>query len=117
MYAAAVAVDGTLLAAPGQIPGARAANPGETVEVFGTGFGNTVPPQPAGRLVNVSPLANTVTASICGQPATVAYAGLVGPGLNQLNVVIPGSASGNCTVVLTVAGQSTQSGIVLPVTK
>ena len=117
MYAAAVAVDGTLLAAPGQIPGARAANPGETVEVFGTGFGNTVPPQPAGRLVNVSPLANTVTASICGQPATVAYAGLVGPGLNQLNVVIPGSASGNCTVVLTVAGQSTQSGIALPVTK
>jgi len=115
MYAAAVATDGTLLAAPGQIPGARAANPGETVEIFGTGFGATAPPQPAGQLVNVSPLANTVTASICGQSATVAYAGLVGPGLNQFNVTIPGSAGGNCTIVLTVAGQSTQSGIVLPV--
>ena len=115
VYAAAVATDGTLLAAPGLIPGARAANPGETVLIFGTGFGDTVPHQPAGQLVNVSPLANTVTAAICGQSATVAYAGLVGPGLNQLNVVIPDSASGNCVVVLTVAGQSTQSGVVLPV--
>jgi uncharacterized protein (TIGR03437 family) len=115
VYAAAVAIDGTLLAAPGQIPGSRAANPGETVEIFGTGFGGTVPPQPAGRLISVSPLANAVTASICGKSATVAYAGLVEVGLNQFNVVIPDSASGNCSVLFRVAGQSTQSGIVLPV--
>jgi uncharacterized protein (TIGR03437 family) len=116
VYAAAVAIDGALLVAPGQIPGSRAANPGETVEIFGTGFGATVPPQPAGQLVTTSyPLANAVTASICGKPATVPYAGLVEVGVNQFNVVVPDSASGNCTVVLTVAGQSTQTGVVLPV--
>ena len=85
------------------------------MEIFGTGFGDTVPHQPAGQLVNVSPLANTVTATICGQPANVLYAGLVEPGLNQINVVVPASASGNCGVLFRVAGQSTQSGIVLPV--
>jgi uncharacterized protein (TIGR03437 family) len=118
VYAAAVAIDGALLVAPGQIPGSRAANPGETMEIFGTGFGATVPPQPAGQLVPASsPLANAVTASICGKPATVPYAGLVEVGVNQFNVVVPDSASGNCTVVLTVAGHSTQSGVVLPVAK
>jgi uncharacterized protein (TIGR03437 family) len=116
VYAVAVAIDGARLVAPGQIPGSRAANPGETVEIFGTGFGATVPPQPAGQLVPASsPLANAVTASICGKPATVPYAGLVEVGVNQFNVVVPDSASGNCTVVLTVAGQSTQSGVVVPV--
>lgn len=114
-YAAAVAADGTLLAAPGQIAGSRAANPGEIILIFGTGFGDTVPHQPAGQLVNPSPLANAVTATICGQTANVAYAGLVEAGLNQFNVVVPDSASGNCSVLFQVAGQSTQSGIVLPV--
>jgi len=114
-YAAAVAADGTLLGVPGQIAGARAANPGETILIFGTGFGDTVPHQPAGQLVNPSPLANTVTATICGQPANVVYAGLVEAGLNQFNVVVPESASGNCGVLFQVAGQSTQSGIVLPI--
>jgi uncharacterized protein (TIGR03437 family) len=65
--------------------------------------------------VNPSPLANTVTATICGQPASVAYGGLVEAGLNQFNVVVPASASGNCSVQFMVTGQSTQSGIVLPV--
>jgi uncharacterized protein (TIGR03437 family) len=115
VYAAAVSADGTPLAAPSQIPGARAANPGETILMFGTGFGDTIPHQPAGQLVNPSPLANPVTATICGQPAAVAYAGLVEAGLNQLNVVVPASASGNCAVQFMVTGQSTQSGIVLPV--
>jgi uncharacterized protein (TIGR03437 family) len=115
-YAAAIASDGTPLAAPGQIAGARAANPGETVLIFGTGFGDSLPHQPAGQLVNPSSLANTVTATICGQPASVAYAGLVEAGLDQFNVVVPDIATGNCSVQFSVAGQSTQTGVVLPVT-
>jgi uncharacterized protein (TIGR03437 family) len=114
-YAAAVASDGALLIAPGQIPDARAAHAGETVLLFGTGFGETSPHQPAGLLVTPAPLTNGVTAVVCGQPATVAFAGLVSPGLDQINVTLPAVPAGNCPLQLVVAGVATQSGVVLPI--
>jgi uncharacterized protein (TIGR03437 family) len=114
-YAAAVAADGTLLAPPGQIPGARAAQPGETVEVFGTGFGPSLPSQPAGMLVTPEALSGSVTATICGQAANVAYAGLVEAGLDQVNVTIPSVSAGSCSIVFSVGGMQTQSGVLIPV--
>jgi uncharacterized protein (TIGR03437 family) len=114
-YAAAVGVDGRPIALPDQIPGARLARPGEILQVFGTGFGETVVHRPAGQLVNATPLANTVTATICGQIARVSYAGLVGAGLNQINVTVPVLPPGTCTVQFAVAGTASQDGIVLPI--
>lgn len=116
-YAAAVGLDGALIAPPGQILGARAAQPGETLQLFGTGFGETSPHQPANLLVNPSTLVNNVTAIICGQSANVTYGGLVSPGLNQINVTVPALPAGNCSLQLFAAGIGTQGGIVLPIGK
>ena len=114
-YAAAVGLDGLLIAPPSQIPGARAAKQGEILQLYGTGFGDTSPHQPAGQLISGAQLANTVTATICDQPAVVSYGGLVSPGLDQINVTIPALPPGNCAVQLSLAGVSTQTGIVIPI--
>ncbi len=115
-YAAAVAVDGTLIAHPADFPGARAAQPGETIEVFGTGFGAASPAQPAGQLVQTAPLSNSVTASVCGMPAAVSWAGLVAPGLDQINLKIPSSGvSGDCAIQFSITGNQTQGGVIIPV--
>ena len=115
-YAAAVAVDGTLIAHPGDFPAARAAQPGETIEVFGTGFGPTSPPQPAGQFIQTALLTNTVTATVCGTPAAVSWAGLVEPGLDQINLAIPSTGvSGDCSIQFSIAGSQTQAGVSIPV--
>jgi uncharacterized protein (TIGR03437 family) len=114
-YAAAVGLDGVLIGPPNQIPGARAAKSGETLQLYGTGFGATNPPQPSGQLINVAPVSNTVSATVCAQPATVSFAGLVSPGLDQINVTLPTMPTGNCPVQVVVGGVSTQSGVLIPI--
>ena len=113
-YAVAVGVDGTLIG-PSGLSAARQAKPGETIAFYGTGFGTAVPSQPAGHLVSASPLAAPVVASVCGQTAVVQYAGLVAPGLDQINVTIPQGVTGICSVLLSVNRSPTQSNAVIPV--
>jgi uncharacterized protein (TIGR03437 family) len=107
-HVAAVHSDGTLVGPVGFIPGAasRPASPGETVLLYMTGLGeDTSPAVPAGQIVT-SPASMTdpINVSIGGQAAIVQYAGLVSPGLYQLNVVIPALASGDQTATVQVAG-------------
>jgi uncharacterized protein (TIGR03437 family) len=103
------------LLGPASIVSASPAKPGETVLLYGTGFGPTVPPTPSGVLVNsVNPLQNpsSLQISIGGVNAQVAFAGLVAAGLYQFNVVIPPSLpNGDAQVVATIAGQSAQSSV------
>jgi len=93
------------------------AKPGETILLFGTGFGATKPPLPAGKLVTTAaPLANPVRVTVGGVVATVAFAGLSGSGLDQVNVIIPpGLADGDAAVVATIAGSSTQTNLFITV--
>jgi uncharacterized protein (TIGR03437 family) len=108
-YVAAEHVDGTLVAPAGLFPGVAAspAKPGETVELYGTGFGPTNPPTPTGQLVSKpEPTANPVTVSIGGVNAIVTFAGLIAPGLYQVNATVPDNApNGDAVVVATVQGQ------------
>jgi uncharacterized protein (TIGR03437 family) len=64
----------------------------------------------AGTASAGSPTVNPATATIGGQPATVAYSGLTAgfPGLYQVNVYVPaGIATGDAVpVTITVAGQT-----------
>lgn len=113
-YAAAVGLDGSIIGPPG-LAGTRMAKSGETLELYGTGFGDTNPHQPASQLVSVALLVNTVTATVCGQSAAVLFAGLVGPGLDQINVTLPAVSAGNCPVQLFVSGTQTQTGVVVPI--
>ena len=53
-----------------------------------------------------------MTVTIGGIVATVSFAGLVGPGLYQINVAVPaGLANGDQAVVASVAGLNTQAGV------
>jgi uncharacterized protein (TIGR03118 family) len=64
--------------------------PGETIALFGSGFGPTMPAAPNGQLLGSPlPLIQPVQVTIGEQPAPVTFAGLIGPGLYQVNVVVP----------------------------
>jgi uncharacterized protein (TIGR03437 family) len=64
--------------------------PGEAVALFGNGFGATMPDASNGQLLNAPlPLTAPVQVTIGDRPAQVMFVGQVGPGLYQVNVVVP----------------------------
>jgi uncharacterized protein (TIGR03437 family) len=79
---------------PGAIPGvsSRQAKPGETILVYGIGFGSVTPDIPAGQIAEQ---ANSLTSQFQimfgPAPATLQYFGLAPTfvGLYQFNVVVP----------------------------
>ncbi len=102
-YVAAVHLDGMLVGPAG--PSSRPAVPGEVIEIFGTGFGPTNPAVPTSQLVSQpAPLNFPATVTIGGVNAQVQWAGLVSPGLYQLNVAIPSVAPGDMPVRTSVSG-------------
>jgi N-acyl-D-amino-acid deacylase len=99
-YAVAVHLDGTVVADPVVVPGLRAASPGETIQIYGTGF--TV--SPAGRIVSqVATVAGT-TVRIGNTAATVTFSGLVATGLFQINLTVPALPAGDYPVAIAVDG-------------
>jgi uncharacterized protein (TIGR03437 family) len=92
------------------------AKPGDTILLYGVGFGPATPPQPSGQQVaTAAPLANPVQIAIGGQAATVQYSGLVQSGLYQFNVTVPNLPNGDAKVVATIGGIATQTGVSLTV--
>ena len=115
-YVAAVRADGQFIGPTNLYSGLTVpAKGGDTVLLFGTGFGPTNPAATIGQTFSgAPPTDNPVTATIGGAPATVQFAGLVAPGEYQFNVVVPpGLPSGDKLLVLTVGGVSTQAGAYL----
>ena len=62
-----------------------------------------------------APLANPVQIKIGGIAATVAFAGLAGPGLYQFNVTVPKLPTGDAAVLATIGGVATQTGVSLTI--
>ena len=111
-YVRAVRVsDGAILSAA--IP----AKSGDVIELYGTGFGPTTPLATPGLVfTGAYPTTNMVTVTIGGVSASVSFAGLVGPGLYQVNLTVPsGLAAGDNAVIASVGGFSTQSGALLTI--
>jgi uncharacterized protein (TIGR03118 family) len=99
-YIAAEHADGSLIGPANLIKGATTtgAKAGETIQIFGTGFGA----QPA--------------VIIEGIPATVTFAGQISPGLYQINVVVPaGLNSGDAEVVAFVGNAQSQAAAFIPI--
>jgi uncharacterized protein (TIGR03437 family) len=121
--AAEVAGTGTIIADTSVVPGATAAQPGQIISLFGTGFGSTSPSVPAGQLDSgIANLTNPITVTIGTvtlSSGDVLYAGLAPgsiSGLYQINVRIPASApAGDIPVTITIGGFQTQSGATIPV--
>src|SRR5262245_7484715 len=108
-YIAARHADFSLLGPTNLYPGlSTPAKPGETVLLYGNGFGPTSPAATNGQLVTTALTAtNAVTMQIGGVTVTPAFVGLVASGEFQINVQIPDSApNGDVPVVATVGGVS-----------
>jgi uncharacterized protein (TIGR03437 family) len=93
-YAWAIFPDGTPVLPPNSIPGtaSRQAKPGETITMFGVGFGPVAPSIPAGMFVQTLNAVTTPLMIFFGQAsATISYAGLAPGfvGLYQFNMTVP----------------------------
>jgi len=107
----------TLLGPASLYPGfTTPAMPGETVVLYANGFGTTSVPVVSGSVTQAGTLALFPSITIGGQPATVTYAGLVGPGEFQFNVVVPTSlAAGDQPITAAYGGLSTQLGAMITI--
>lgn len=111
-YAAARFADGVVVGEPSEVPGTRPAKPGDSISLYGTGFGTS----PSGAVItSASPIQDPVIVTIGGQQAVVQYAGLVGVGLFQVNVVVPNLPVGNHSAVVTFHGATSAAAPVIPV--
>jgi uncharacterized protein (TIGR03437 family) len=92
------------------------AKPGEAIAIYTDGFGATNSPVQSGSVMQSGVLTPAPVVTIGGVVATVQFAGLVGPGEFQFNVVVPaGLDNGDQAIIATYNGASTQAGTLLTV--
>jgi uncharacterized protein (TIGR03437 family) len=101
-YVVAQFADGSYVLPPGAIAGltSQRAKPGDTVVIYGIGFGSVDPNIPPGQLAEqLNTLASPFTVSFGTAPATPAYDGLAPNyvGLYQFNLVVPAVAASDTT--------------------
>lgn len=87
------------------------AKPGDVLIIYASG----IEPSVAGVPAPSNHPAGDVEVQIGGQTATVQYAGLVGPGLFQINVVVPNVASGNQPIVISSNTIPSPAGVSIPI--
>ncbi len=90
----------TYVLPPGALSGVASARaqPGQTIVLFGIGFGPVTPNIPAGQIVSQSNiLSGSLQIFFGGVPATVSFSGLAADflGLYQFNVVVPNVPAGD----------------------
>ena len=90
----------------------RPVKQGETLVLYGTGFGPTKPTLPAGVPYSGAgaPAVDSIGVSLNGVNASVLFAGAVSPGLFQFNVVLPNTGPGNWPISVTVTGPNSSGG-------
>ncbi len=92
------------------------AKPGETVVIYAVGFGLPLTTLVNGSSSQSAALPTMPPVQIGGAPANVSFAGVVEPGLYQLNVTIPTSAAaGDNPISCTYNGISTETGTTIAV--
>ena len=112
---------GALVGTAGLVTGANftLAKPGDTLSIYGVGFGATSPAVPPGILATAATsTVGTAVVTIGGITATVLYAGLAPgyAGLYQVNLVVPmGVQSGNQPITIQVNGGASPITAYLPI--
>jgi uncharacterized protein (TIGR03437 family) len=106
-----------LLGNPSVIPGTVGAKPGDTVTLWGTGFGATNPPVRAGTAVSGAPAVVTApTVTVGGVAAQVISTVLAdgSAGLYQVTIQLPATVpTGAVAIQASVGGVQTQAGVLL----
>ena len=120
-YPAAIHADGTVVGRPdlfgGSLP-ASPARPGETISLFGTGFGSTSPVVQSGLIfTGAASLADMsmLAVRIGGIPAEVSFAGLVSAGVYQFNVIIPEVEDGDQPLLAEIGSFKSQPNLFVTV--
>lgn len=119
-YLLAFHADGAPVAFAGALPETetRPARPGDTIDVFGTGFGATAPAVPDGHLVATPlPLASEPVIRFGEVRAGVVSSGLVAPGLYRITVIVPMVANGDIAVSAQVNGVRSEGIALLAVVR
>jgi uncharacterized protein (TIGR03437 family) len=117
-YVAAQFLDQTYVGPANLVTGAsfRPAKAGDTIVIYGIGFGAVTPPVPAG-MIDAQPTTSlpNFSVTIGGVPATAAYAGLANGylGLDQFDIVIPGGLTGDAQLSMSVNGVPLQQTLFL----
>jgi uncharacterized protein (TIGR03437 family) len=119
IHPAAAHTDGTFIGPPTLYPGVTTpAKPGETIVLFGNGFGQTNPAITPGSLAPFGSLPTLPVIRIGGAQAQVQFAGIVAPGEYQFNVVVPASTpNGDNALVASYQGVATQPRLMLTVSR
>ena len=108
-YAAALHANNTVVGPTTLVPNnSTPAAPGETIVLFGTGFGVTTPAAVSGGVVSTAaPLPLTPAILFDNVPGEVVFAGLIATGVYQFNVIVPsGLPDGDVPVVASTGGYS-----------
>jgi uncharacterized protein (TIGR03437 family) len=118
-YVTAVALDGTLVGKTGVDSRVqRAARPGETILLFGTGFGRTNPEAPTTQVVSGAPGLVTKPTIRIGD-TSVEFPGngnLVAAGLYQFNITVPvGLADGEHVITAETGGIRSGNNVLISV--
>jgi uncharacterized protein (TIGR03437 family) len=100
------------------VTAASPAQAGETITIYGTGFGSSAPARPEGYPVPSSPpcvLQDAISATINGEPAapSSAFAAPGAIGIDAVQVAVPADAPSGTSVQVTVTAGGQQSNMVL----
>jgi len=117
-HATAIHANGSLIGPTSLYAGlSTPAKPGETIILYANGLGATSDPIISGSPAQSGTLPVKPVIRIGGIVSDVPFAGLVSPGLYQLNVVVPDAAanSDSSTLTGTYNGVAMQSGVTLAV--
>jgi uncharacterized protein (TIGR03437 family) len=117
VHATATHANGSLVGATTLYPGfSTPASPNETIILYANGLGPTSPAVVSGAVTQSGTLPQLPVVRIGGITVTVSFAGLVSPGLFQLNVVVPATVpAGDNALTGTYNGLPMQSGVILAV--
>jgi uncharacterized protein (TIGR03437 family) len=117
-YIIATHANSSLIGPSSLYPGySTPAQPGETIVLYGVGFGLPSTPLLDGSSGQSGVLPSSVSCQIGGAEASVIFAGLVSPGLYQFNVTVPatGLTDGDSPVTCTYQGASIPPGALIAV--
>jgi uncharacterized protein (TIGR03437 family) len=94
------------------------AAPGESISLYGDGFGLPATPLTSGSEYQTGLLPVLPQVTIGGAPAIVAYAGVISPGLYQINLDVPATAAnGDNQVIANYAGVDSPAGAMIPIAR
>jgi uncharacterized protein (TIGR03437 family) len=120
-YVTATFTDGVTFVGPtGAFPGftSRPAKPGETIVIFGIGFGPVSGSIPAGQIVQqLNSLTTAVQFQLNGTPAPLGYYGLApqAVGEYQFNMTIPAIGAGDAALTFTLGNTTNQQTLYVTV--